>query len=172
MKKWGFPAVNKVERPRKTDYYINIAREVATRSTCVDRRMFGALLVRNDTIISAGYNGPVRGAINCGIDIPCFKNQIGQEHNHSYEACPAVHAEMNAIINAARSGFSTLGSTLYIACFKGEGSRPCFFCRRFCINAGIQDCYYADEKGKVIHELISDWIELENEGIKSKEKRT
>lgn len=153
-------------RPTKIKYYLNIARDIASRSTCT-RRRFGAILVRNDTIISTGYNGSVRGATNCGESIRCLKDLHKEPSYQSYEHCPAVHAEVNTILNAAREGHSTTGATLYLNIGNSDGDknksdRPCRNCRREAIQAGIYDCYYVDNKGKVQHEFISDWVVLEN----------
>jgi dCMP deaminase len=134
------------------------------RSPCFERRQFGAILVKNDVIISTGYCGSVRGAINCGIDCKCLKNLHKEEAMKSYNHCPSVHAEMNVVVNAARNGVSTVGSTLYLSTPQ-EGDRPCFLCRRFLIQAGVKDCYYKSKDGSILHETAEEWIELENKWI-------
>lgn len=129
-----------MERPGKDEYYLNIAAEVAKRSTCL-RRSFGAVIVKDDQIISTGYCGAPRGSINC-IDLGhCPRQEAGVPAGERYELCRSVHAEMNAIIHASRQ--EMLGATLYLACLNPhtgeriEGTRPCKLCTRMIINAGI-----------------------------------
>ncbi len=153
-------------RPSKLETNMAIAKDLARRSPCVSRRRFGAVIVKDDTPVSFGYNGSVRGALNCGIDVPCLQNIKDVGHCKDYSSCCAVHGEQNAIINAARLGHAVLGATLYLAEANGKGDRPCFQCRRFMINAGIYDCYYEDRDGSIKHEIINpDWIQLENTWI-------
>jgi dCMP deaminase len=124
-------------RPQKPEYYLIIAKDVARRSPCT-RRKFGAVIVLDDSIISTGYNGSVRGSINCGLDCPCLKDINDEASIKSYDHCPAVHGEMNAIISAARRGVSVKGGTLYLEVIFGSQKRrdrPCFLCRRFMIQA-------------------------------------
>src|SRR3989304_9186352 len=104
-----------MERPDKVEWYFKIAKDIALRSPCISRRGFGAILVKDDAIISTGYAGTVRGAQNCGIDNPCLKDLYNEAPHLSYEHCCSIHAEMNCIINAARMGISTIGATLYLA---------------------------------------------------------
>lgn len=92
-----------MDRPSKEGYYLNIALETSKRSTC-NRRHFGAIIVKDDSIISCGYNGPVRGAPNC-LKYECLKNKNNKEAGKGYDSCRAgpMHAEVNAIVNAARN---------------------------------------------------------------------
>jgi len=125
----------------KEDYYLGIANAVAQRSPCI-RRKYGAIVVKDDAIVSTGYNGPARGVVNCN-EVGCMKDKMNQPHYSSYEMCPAVHAEENAVINAARNGSSVLNGDLYLY---GEeftnGTKvdayPCSPCKRTLINAGIR----------------------------------
>jgi len=174
------------KRPDKISYYFQIAKDVASRSPCISRRRFGAILVKGDAIISTGYAGSVRGAINCGIDCPCLKDLYNEERYKSYEHCSSIHGEMNAIINAARVGISTVGATLFLAEANDDSERPCHLCRRFIIQAGIKDVYYyKKELGKIhrvdflswnnihlpiFHEEVSEWVKLENEWIQDQLK--
>src|SRR3989344_6399219 len=107
------------------EYYLNIAFQVSKKSSCT-RRHFGAVILKNDSIISTGYNGPVRGAPNCG-EIGCLKDKHNKEAGKSYDYCRAgpLHSEVNAIINAARNNGGTLGSKMYIS---GEYSDGVGFC--------------------------------------------
>ena len=129
------------ERPDKDHYYLNIAREVARRSTCL-RRWFGAVIVQNDQIISTGYAGAARGAKNCTDLGVCPRQEAGIPHGERYELCRSVHAEMNAIIHAARR--EMIDSTLYLVGMDAkngsvvEGAKPCKICTRLIINAGIK----------------------------------
>lgn len=122
------------QRPSKDEYHLEIARAVALRSPCPTRQ-YGAVLVKNDEIIATGYNGPARGTPHCD---PCPRTQP-HEHNQSYDNCPAVHAEMNALLSAPRP--ETLGSTLYLHGTENgkpiESPRPCIICTRLLINAGV-----------------------------------
>lgn len=156
------------DRISKVDCTLKLAKDIALRSPCIGRRRFGSVLVKDDAVISMGYNGSVRGALNCGIEIPCLQTIKEVDHCKDYSSCCAVHSEQNAIINAARNGISVLGSTLYLAEANGKGDRPCFLCRRFMINAGIKDCYYEDRDGSIKHEIINPmWVNMESEWIKS-----
>jgi dCMP deaminase len=168
------------KRISKIDWYFKIAKDIALRSPCISRRRFGAILVKDDAIISTGYAGSVRGAINCGIDSPCLKDLYNEERYKSYEHCCSIHGEMNCIINAARAGISTVGATLYLAEVNDDNERPCHLCRRFIIQAGIKEVFYytckevipnglgKTKKRIVVHqEEVSDWIRLENEWIQN-----
>lgn len=125
-------------RPSKDEYYIRIARDVAQRSTCL-RRKYGAVLVKDDVIISTGYNGSARGEENCCDNGECWREAHNIPHGEQYEKCKAVHAEMNAVINAKSD---THGATLYLAGFEnGKPLRnvtPCELCSRVIKNAGIK----------------------------------
>ena len=144
-----------MKRIDKENYYLDIAETVLERSTCL-RRCYGAIIVKNDEIVSTGYNGAPRGRKNCtreAMNIPS-----GQR----YELCRSVHAEMNAIISAARR--DTLGSTLYLAgreVSTGEllhDATSCSMCRRTIINAGIDRVVIrnTDKDYSVVH--VEDWI--------------
>lgn len=125
------------ERLDKKSYYLSIAREVAARSTCI-RRQYGAVIVREDEIISTGYNGAPRGEANCCDTGECWREAHNIPHGQQYEKCVAVHAEMNAIISAARRDM--IGGTLYLVGFDGDTpirAEPCEICRRLIKNAGI-----------------------------------
>ena len=121
----------------KDSYYLNIARAVSLRSTCL-RRQYGAVIVNNDEIIATGYNGSPRGCENCCDVGECWRETHGIPHGEQYEKCVAVHAEQNAIISAPRD--KMIGATLYL--FGREGTDvilavPCDICDRMLRNAGI-----------------------------------
>lgn len=165
-----------MKRPNKTTYYFDIARIIGERSSCT-RRKLGAIIVKNDSIISTGYNGSIRGGLNCGIDIKCLKDiqnipslTVKDLTTAQQDLCSAIHAEENAIINCARSGISTIGATLYLAAFEGKCQRPCSRCRKMIIQAGIKDCWYIDLDNSLKYEEVSEWVELENKWMRDIEK--
>ena len=126
----------------KNNYYLDIAKSVAERSTCL-RKKVGCVIVNNDEIISTGYNGAPRGRKNC-IDLGyCVKKKCFPDIRHGgYDACRSVHAEQNAIISASRKDM--IGGTLYLSLFKVEngeydpGANSCQMCRKMIINSGIK----------------------------------
>lgn len=126
-------------RPNKMEYYHDIALAVAKRSTCL-RRKYGAVIVKNDAIISTGYNGAPRGSENCCDRGSCWRGDNNIPHGERYEECCAVHAEANAIIQASRNDM--IGSTLYLAGMDENGKElpapvPCKICSKLIRNAGI-----------------------------------
>ncbi len=125
-------------RISKDEYYLGIAEAVLRRSTCI-RRNYGAVLVKNDEIISTGYNGSPRGEENCCDWNTCPREEQGVPKGERYELCVAIHAEDNAITSAGRD--KALGATLYIVGKERDGRyanpAPCLMCRRKIINAGI-----------------------------------
>ena len=129
-----------MNRPSKRKYYLDIAAEAAKRSTCL-RRQYGAIIVKNDEIISTGYNGSARGYLNCCDIGQCWRESHHIPHGEQYEKCQAVHAEANAIISAARRDM--MGGTLYLAGFEDgkriEKPQPCEMCQRLITNAGIYE---------------------------------
>ena len=142
-----------MNRPSKTEYYIEIAKSVARRSTCM-RRQFGAVIVKNDQIISTGYNGSPRKTTNC-LDLGyCTRKKLDIPAGQNYELCRAVHAEMNAVIHASR--LDMVGADLYLAGREvdtGEpvqNPQPCLLCRRVIIKAGIARILMpGEEKGSM-----------------------
>jgi len=118
-----------MDRPSWNEYFMEVACLVASRSTCL-RRQVGAVLVRDERIISTGYNGSPRGMVHCD-EIGCLRETLNIPSGQRYELCRGVHAEQNAIINAAYYGISTAGTALYCT------EQPCLICARMIINAGI-----------------------------------
>ena len=116
------------------EYYIEIALTVAKRATCV-RNKVGAVIVRDNHILTTGYNGAPRGLAHC-LDIGCLRNAQNIPSGTMHEKCRAVHAEQNAIIQAALHGLQTSGSTLYCT------HQPCILCTKMIINAGIKHVIY------------------------------
>ena len=132
--------INAYKRPSKNDYYLNIAKAVSERSTCL-RRHYGAVIVKDDEIISTGYNGSPRGLENCCDRGTCERIEKEIPHGEKYETCKSVHAEQNAIISISRKDM--LRSTLYLYGYDMEtneeiNAEPCALCWRFIHNAGIK----------------------------------
>ena len=129
-------------RISKDQYYLNIAEQVAARSTCL-RRHYGAVIVNHDEIVSTGYNGAPRGEINCSECGYCEREALNIPKGEQYEKCKSVHAEQNAIISASRK--EMLGGTIYITGIEVKDGTyanpaPCTICRRLIVNAGIEKC--------------------------------
>lgn len=127
-------------RVDKDNYYLGIAEAVLARSTCL-RRKYGAVIVKNDQIVSTGYNGSPRGEDNCCDVGYCERESKGVAKGERYELCCAIHAEDNAIMNGGRE--RVCDGTLYIvgketASGKYANPAPCMMCRRKIINAGIK----------------------------------
>ena len=133
---------------------------MAERSTCL-RRKFGAIIVREDAVVSSGYNGPARGVVNC-LEIGCLKDEVGAPPYRAYEYCTAVHAEENAIINAARHGSSVLDGIMFIHGEYPNGSlteaMPCDRCKRAIINAGIVEVVIRKSDGSIKRVKTKDWV--------------
>lgn len=149
------------QRPSKIKYYLNIAKEVSRRSTCL-RRRFGVVIVKDDQIISTGYTGAPRGALNC-IDIKkCIRKKLKIPSGERYELCRSVHAELNGIINTARAGVSILGGTIYLYGENMNGTLiekliPCQMCRRAVINAGLKNVIILTKEGVKKYDP-KDWL--------------
>ena len=149
-------------RISKENYYLNIAKTVAGRGTCI-RRKFGAIIVKDDVIISTGYAGAPRGRVNCCDLNYCLRDKMNIPRGERYELCRSVHAEANAIIAASRDRM--LGSTLYLACIDPKTGETvpgtcCYqMCKRMVINAGIEKVIVMEEDGKYTVYTVSDWIE-------------
>ncbi len=137
-------------RINKDTYYMNIAADIYVRSTCL-RRKFGAVIVKNDEIISTGYNGAPRKT-KSSIDYGwCWRKRHNIPHGQQYEMCRSVHAEMNAIIQAPRK--EMIGSTLYLAGENADGGHcdafPCVICVKLIINAGIERVVIRKAEGSI-----------------------
>ncbi|MCF8041408.1 MAG: dCMP deaminase family protein [Desulfarculaceae bacterium] len=156
-------------RPSKDAYYLEIAREVSRRGTCL-RRQYGAVIVKDDQIVSTGYAGAPRGVANC-VDLGrCLRQEMNIPSGQRYELCRSVHAEMNAVIHASRS--QTLGATLYLAGVEvadglpTEHPEPCLLCRRVIINAGIEKVVVHPRDAQITTLDPQDWIEEENQAAR------
>ena len=152
-----------MSRIDKANYYLDIAETVLKRCTCL-RRHYGAIVVKNDEIVSSGYNGAPRGRANC-IDLGyCMREKLGIPRGERYELCRSVHAEANALLSAARS--ETIGATLYMV---GRGAESgellsdadsCSMCKRLIINAGIATVVVrATPDSYITHDVYRDWVQ-------------
>ncbi|MGI5935885.1 MAG: deoxycytidylate deaminase [Oscillospiraceae bacterium] len=148
-------------RTSKENYYLDIADAVLKRSTCL-RRHYGAIIVRNDEILSTGYNGAPRGRRNCSDIGFCTREALNIPSGERYELCRSVHAEANAIISAARR--DTLGGTLYLVgrdAKTGEllkDTTPCSMCRRLIINAGLSQVITRIGENEYTTINVRDWV--------------
>lgn len=150
-----------MSRISKENYYLDIAQTVLERATCL-RRVYGAIIVKNDEIISTGYNGAPRGRANC-VDLGfCSREALQVPRGERYELCRSVHAEANAIISAARS--EVLGATLYMVCKDPKTgaliphSTSCSMCRRLIINAGIKRVVIRNTETDYSVVEVEDWV--------------
>jgi dCMP deaminase len=123
-------------RPSWDQYFAKLANEVSTRTTCL-RRAVGAVIVKENRILATGYNGVPRGMRHCS-EAGCLRDQMGVPSGQRQEICRGLHAEQNAIIQAARYGIDIRDSKIYIT------TQPCITCAKMCINAGINEIIYAN----------------------------
>ena len=150
-----------MDRVTKPNYYLDIAQTVLKRSTCL-RKRYGAIIVKNDAIVSTGYNGAPRGRANC-IELGfCVREHLNIPRGERYELCRALHAEQNAIINASRE--QMLGATLYLV---GEDSQSgelltdvcsCAMCKRMIINAGIDKVVIRTSPDTFVNIDVRQWV--------------
>ena len=151
-----------MDRRDKRNYYLDLAQMVSKRSTCL-RRSYGAVIVKNDEVISTGYVGAPRGRKNCSDMGYCIRQELKVPRGERYELCRSVHAEANAIISASRD--KMLDSTLYLTGVEvSDGSYvshscSCSMCKRMIINAGIKEVVIRDDTDNYRVIPVSDWIE-------------
>ncbi len=151
-----------MERRDKINYYLDLAETVSQRGTCL-RKQYGAVIVKNDEVVSTGYVGAPRGRANC-IDLGyCIREKLQVPRGQRYELCRSVHAEANAIISASRERM--LNSSLYLSGIdlKDNGNyvknaNPCSMCKRLIINAGIKQVFIRDDKDHYRRIAVQDWI--------------
>ena len=151
-----------MERRDKINYYLDLAEIVSQRTTCL-RRRYGAVIVKNDEVISTGYVGAPRGRKNCTDLGYCIRTELQIPRGERYELCRSVHAEANAIISASRD--KMIDATLYLTGVEvADGSYVsnsccCSMCKRMVINAGIREVIIRDDKDNYRIIPVSDWIE-------------
>ncbi|MDD5047668.1 MAG: deaminase [Methanoregulaceae archaeon] len=149
-------------RLSKDQYYLNVSKEIAQRCTCF-RYKAGTIIVRGDQIVAAGYIGAPRKTKDCLERGFCLREKLKIPHGQRYELCRSVHSEMNAIINAARSGVSLLDGDMY--CYgvnpkdgKEADSFPCFLCKKMIINSGLRRVICSTKNKKIKIFSVKDWI--------------
>jgi dCMP deaminase len=126
-----------MSRPSWHEYFMQITELVSTRATCL-RRKVGAIIVRDRRILSTGYNGPPQNIMHCEERGGCLRDKLKIPSGQRMELSRAIHAEQNAIIQAAKVGISIQDSTLYVT------THPCFTCAKMLINAGVKEIIYKD----------------------------
>lgn len=155
-------------RLSKIDTYLNCAEVFAYRSTCLKRK-YGAVIVKDDVVISTGYNGSPRGFDNCCEIGHCPRMELNMHQGEGYGICRAVHAEMNALLNCSRQ--QTIGADLYLAGINPEDNtvhqaKPCPLCARAIIQAGIQNVYLRAGCGEnnyiVVPAVELNWLQQTN----------
>jgi len=151
-------------RPNKDQYYLNIAQVVSSRSTCL-KVAIGAIIVNEDQIIASGYVGAPRKTKSSLEHGQCLREKMAIPSGQRYELCRSVHAEQNAIINAARAGVSLYRGTMYIYGEKKPDGKvlnafPCFICKKMIINAGLSRvvCSVDDPDRSFREFMVDDWI--------------
>ncbi|MDP4179829.1 MAG: cytidine/deoxycytidylate deaminase family protein [Bacillota bacterium] len=136
-------------RPAWDDYFMDIVDLIKSRSTCV-RRQVGALIVKDKRILATGYNGAPTGCKHCS-EIGCLRDELKIPSGQRHELCRAIHAEQNAIVQAANSGVSVNGGTLYVTI------QPCVLCAKMAINAGIKKIVFrGDYPDELSMELLKE----------------
>jgi dCMP deaminase len=152
-------------RPNKIEYYLNIAREIASRSTCLCFNG-GALIVKDDQIVATGYIGAPRKTLDCIERKECLRRKMGIPSGQRYELCRSVHAEQNAILNAARAGVSILGGSMYLHGYRVFGGKkeisdmfPCFICKKMILNAGLDQIICSTKDGKFKEFKVNEWAD-------------
>lgn len=143
-----------MNRPDWDSYFMEIAKVVATRSTCL-RRSVGAVLVKNKQILATGYNGTPKGLPHCE-EVGCLRQQLKVPSGQKHELCRGIHAEQNAVVQAAVHGVSIDGATLYCT------HQPCVVCTKILINAGVRRIVYANPyPDKLAEEMMQAAKDLE-----------
>jgi len=129
--------MKKLKRPSWDEYFMEITDLVATRATCL-RRKVGAIIVKDRRILASGYNGPPKGVPHCDELGGCIREKLGIPSGERQELSRAVHAEQNAIIQAAKMGTNIDGATMYTT------NHPCFICAKMLINAGVKKIVFRE----------------------------
>ncbi len=125
-----------MERPSNDEYFMNMAKLVATRSTCI-RRQVGAVIVKDKRVLSTGYNGAPKGSRHCD-ELGCIREILDVPSGTRHELCRGVHAEQNAVVQAAYFGVSVKDASIYTTTY------PCSMCAKIIINAGITEIVFGE----------------------------
>ena len=158
-------------RRDKVNYYLDLAEIVSQRGTCL-RRRYGAVIVKNDEVVSTGYVGSPRGRKNCTDLGFCIRQKLQIPRGERYELCRSVHAEANAIISASRD--QMIGSSLYLTGVEADtgeyvkNSNSCSMCQKMIINAGIEKVVIRDTEEDYREILVQEWIDHDDslEGVR------
>ena len=157
-----------LQRRDKVNYYLDLAEAVSQRGTCL-RKLYGAVIVKNDEVISTGYVGAPRGRKNCSDLGICVREKLQIPRGQRYELCRSVHAEANAIISAPRH--EMIGSSLYLAGIEVKtgdyvkNGSSCSMCKRMVINAGIEQVIVRDDRDHYRVIQVAEWI-ADDESLK------
>lgn len=151
-----------MNRPTWDQYFIEIARLVASRSTCL-RRQVGAVMVKDKNILATGYNGTPSGIRHCS-EVGCLRQQLNVPSGERHELCRGLHAEQNAIIQAAKHGVNIDGATLYCT------HSPCIICSKMLINSGVKRIVCLDGYPDDLAKLMLDEAQLLVEVVLMEEK--
>lgn len=153
-------------RPNWDEYFLNIAEQVASRSTCL-RAQYGSVIVKDLSIIATGYNGAPSNVPSCYDRKTCIRDQKGIPHGERYEICYSIHSEVNAIL---RANSPVIGGRIYIAGMRGDtriDCTPCFMCKRIMLNARLATCVTRKLDGTISDVHVLDWandlVTLSNE---------
>jgi dCMP deaminase len=139
--------MNEKKRPSWISYFFEFAQLASKRSTC-KRRAVGAVIVKDKMVVATGYNGSPRDIPHCA-ETGCIREKMNIPSGQRHELCRGLHAEQNAIIQAARSGINIEGSDLYCS------TKPCIICTKMIINAGIKKVFYIEEYNDPLAEEIA-----------------
>ncbi len=151
-KKNGSKLKQKMGRPSWDEYFMKIAAQVSERSTCL-RRQVGAILVKDKRILATGYNGAPSGLRHCS-EVGCLRESHGAESGEKHELCRGLHAEQNAIIQAALHGIQIKGSIMYCT------HQPCVLCAKMIVNGGIEKFKYLEGYPDPLAKEILDEAEI------------
>lgn len=132
-----------MQRRDKNEYYLGVAKSISFGSKCPEGKQHGAIAVKNQSMISTGYNGPAAGAAHCPKDCPLDVYKAANGGKKNFNVCPAVHAEINVIVTAARCGTALVDSVFYIT------KRPCEACRRTLINLHIAGVVFPKDEDAI-----------------------
>ena len=142
-----------MQRPSWPEYFMSIAKLVASRSTCI-RRSVGAVLVKGKRILATGYNGAPTGIVHCK-EAGCLRESLEINPGERHELCRGLHAEQNVIIQAAYYGVTTKGTTIY------STHKPCIICSKMLINAGVEKIIYSEGYPDALADKMLDEANIE-----------